>query len=54
MRHPNYVAVVGEFVGMAVLLGAPVAGALAVIGFGALLRRRIAVEERALRDNNGR
>jgi methyltransferase len=48
IRHPNYVGVVGELVGMALLSGALVAGALSVIGFGWLLMRRIAAEERAL------
>lgn len=48
LRHPNYVAVVGEFVGAACLLGAPVAGGVACVGFGALILRRINVEEQAL------
>lgn len=47
-RHPNYAAVVGELVGFALLARAPVAGALAVAGFGVLLVVRIRVEERAL------
>jgi methyltransferase len=48
MRHPNYVGVVGELVAMALLSSAPVTGALALIGFGWLLIRRIGAEERAL------
>jgi methyltransferase len=48
VRHPNYIAVIGELLGFALLVGAPVAGAVSLVGFGALLRRRIAVEERAL------
>ena len=48
VRHPNYVALIAEFVAVAIALQAPGAGALAVVGFGILLRRRIAVEERAL------
>jgi methyltransferase len=48
MRHPNYVAVVGELIGAAMMLGAPWSGALAVLVFGALMWRRIYVEERAL------
>ena len=48
MRHPNYVAVVGELVGFAMLGQAPIAGAIAIAGFGALLRARMRVEERAL------
>jgi methyltransferase len=48
IRHPNYVAVIGEIVGFALLVGSPVAGAVSLVGFGELLRRRVAVEERAL------
>jgi methyltransferase len=48
VRHPNYVAVIGEFVSFAILGGAPLAGILSVVVFGVLLRRRIRVEERAL------
>jgi methyltransferase len=47
-RHPNYVAVVGELAGVALMTGALVAGPIATIGFGALMIKRIAVEERAL------
>ena len=49
MRHPNYVAVIGELVGMAVLVGARVTGPLGVLLFSLLLRARIRVENRALR-----
>jgi methyltransferase len=49
LRHPNYLAVAGELVGFALLAGAPITGTLATIGFGALMLRRIRVEERALR-----
>ena len=48
MRHPNYVAVLAEIVAIAVALSAPIAGVIALLGFGWLLRKRIAVEERAL------
>jgi methyltransferase len=48
LRHPNYLALAGEIVGAALLLGAPVAGVLGAVAFGTLLRRRIAIEERAL------
>ena len=47
-RHPNYIGVVGELLGFALLAQAPVAGAAALLGFGALLAARIRVEERAL------
>jgi methyltransferase len=48
VRHPNYLAVVGELAGMALIVWAPVAGVAAVIAFGSLMRRRIAIEDRAL------
>jgi methyltransferase len=48
LRHPNYVGVMGELLGVALLVGALVTGAMATIGFAFILRRRIAVEERAL------
>jgi methyltransferase len=48
LRHPNYVAVAGELVAVAMMTGAWVTGPLATAGFGALMLRRIAVEQRAL------
>lgn len=48
IRHPNYVAVVGELLGMALLAHAPLTGAASLVLFGALLRIRIRVEEGAL------
>jgi methyltransferase len=48
LRHPNYVAVVGEIAGAATMCAAPVTGVLAGLAFGVLLRRRIHIEERAL------
>jgi methyltransferase len=48
LRHPNYVGVIGELVGVGLLTGAVVAGPVATILFAMLIRRRIAVEERAL------
>jgi methyltransferase len=48
LRHPNYVGVVGELVGMALLVQAPVTGVLSVVGFGYLLHLRIRAEEQAL------
>ena len=48
LRHPNYVAVLGEIIGFALLVGARFTGACALAGFSLLLWRRIAVEEQAL------
>ena len=48
IRHPNYVGVVGELLGVLLMTGSIVSGAMAIVVFGALLARRIAVEERAL------
>src|SRR5262249_7611741 len=48
LRHPNYVGVVGELVGVAVAAGAAVFGVAATTGFGLLLLKRIRVEERML------
>jgi methyltransferase len=48
LRHPNYVGVMGELIGYALLAGAPVAGLLASVAFAAILAARIRVEERAL------
>ncbi|MGQ0734715.1 MAG: isoprenylcysteine carboxylmethyltransferase family protein [Acidobacteriota bacterium] len=48
LRHPNYVAVMGELAGVAAIVWAPVTGLVALAGVGELLRRRIAVENRAL------
>jgi methyltransferase len=48
VNHPNYVAVVGELLGFAAIVFAPVTGVAALIGFGSLMRARIRVEDRAL------
>ena len=48
LRHPNYLAVMGELGGAALIAHAPVTGGIALAGFGALLLLRIRVEERAL------
>lgn len=48
IRHPNYVAVMGEIAGAAMIAHAPLAGALVFAAFGALILLRIRVEERAL------
>ena len=48
MRHPNYVAVVGELIAMALMTHARVTGPLGTVFFGWLLWRRITAEERAI------
>lgn len=48
LRHPNYLAVVGELLGVALIVWAPVTGVLAVAGFGRLMWQRARVEDRAL------
>ena len=48
MRHPNYVAVVGELIAMALMTRARVTGPLGTLFFGWLLLRRIAAEQRAM------
>lgn len=48
LRHPNYVAVIGELAGVALMSGARIAGPLGTLAFGALMFRRIVIEERAL------
>ncbi len=48
LRHPNYAAVAGELVAMALMARAPVAGVASIAGFGALMMLRIRVEEREL------
>ena len=48
VRHPNYVAVIGELAGVALMSGARIAGPLGTLAFGALMFRRIVIEERAL------
>jgi methyltransferase len=48
VRHPNYVAVLGELVGIALQAGAWLMGPIATVGFGLLMLKRIHVEDRAL------
>jgi len=48
LRHPNYVAVVGELAGVALMMGARVAGPIGTGMFLVLILARIRVEERAL------
>jgi methyltransferase len=48
LRHPNYVAVVGELASVALVSGARVAGPIATAAFAMLMLKRIAVENQAL------
>ena len=48
LRHPNYVAVVCELAGVALMSGARIAGPIGIVLFGLLMFKRISVEERAL------
>jgi methyltransferase len=48
VRHPNYLAVVGELLGMALMARAPLSGGAALVGFSALIVARIRVEEREM------
>jgi len=48
VNHPNYVAVILELVAVALALSAPVTGLASVLLIVWILRRRMAVEDRAL------
>lgn len=49
MRHPNYLGVLGEFVGTTLMAHAWIAGPIGTLGFGLLMLARIRVEERTLK-----
>jgi methyltransferase len=48
MRHPNYVAVIGELISVMLMTGAWTTGPLMTVLFGTLILKRMKVEERAL------
>lgn len=48
LHHPNYLAIYGEILGVALIVRAPISGVVFLVGFAWLIRRRIAVEDRAL------
>ncbi len=48
LRHPNYVGVVGEVLGIGLWMQAPITGTLFGVTFGLILLWRIRIEERAL------
>jgi methyltransferase len=49
LRHPNYVGVMGELAGVALMTGALLSGVAGIATFAWLVIRRVSVEERALR-----
>ncbi len=49
LRHPNYVAVAGELVAVALMSGALVTGPVGTLLFCGLMLKRMSVEDRALR-----
>lgn len=48
LSHPNYLAVTGELIAVAAIVGAPITGVLGTMAFGMLMVKRIRVEDRAL------
>ena len=48
LRHPNYIAVIGELGATALMTGARISGPIGTLVFGVLILRRIALEDRAL------
>jgi methyltransferase len=48
VAHPNYIAVVGELVGTAMMVGAWVSGPIMIAAFGVVLAARIRFESRVL------
>jgi methyltransferase len=53
LRHPNYVAVAGELIGVALMTRAVLSGPVAVAAFVALMLLRIRTEEQALGSRRG-
>jgi methyltransferase len=49
LAHPNYVGVAGELVGAAMMCGAPIAGIVGSLAFGAALLQRVRFESAVLR-----
>jgi methyltransferase len=50
IAHPNYVAVVGELVGTAMMFGARITGPMMIVLFGTALWARVRFETRVLKD----
>jgi methyltransferase len=51
VRHPNYVAVAGELVAVALMTGAAIAGPVGTVLFALLMWKRINVEDAILPRN---
>jgi methyltransferase len=49
VTHPNYIAVVGELIGTAMMVGAPISGPIMLGAFGVALRARVRFENQVLR-----
>lgn len=54
VNHPNYIAVVGELIAMALMMSAWMTGPVMILLFGIALMMRLKVETRALRDERPR
>ena len=48
VAHPNYIAVVGEVVGTAMMVGAPITGPASLVAVGIVLLARIRFENRVI------
>ena len=54
VNHPNYIAVMGELIAMALMMSAWISGPVMTLVFGVVLLLRLKVETRALRDERPR
>ena len=54
VNHPNYIAVVGELIAMALMMSAWTTGPVMILAFGVALVMRLKVETRALSDQRPR
>jgi methyltransferase len=48
LAHPNYIAIIGEMAGTAMMMGAAVTGPITTVVFGLILLARIRFEDRVL------
>ena len=53
LAHPNYLAVAGEILSVALIVWAPITGILSAVGFGWLMIQRMKIEDRALGRGGG-